>query len=191
MKSLITASALVLGGLAMPAAAATPIDLFLQNTNGADGFVDLTDSNSFTLWGGQTNNGAFTYMRGTADMDFTLSGNWFYETFDVDGPSYDPAGYFINSSIVFLTDNSGGNIQSGTFSLLLATGDSFGFFVQTTDGCCGRGSLAISDLSRPYVFGGDISTGAVPEPESWALLIAGFGLVGAVMRRRRMAPATA
>ena len=26
---------------------------------------------------------------------------------------------------------------------------------------------------------------AVPEPESWAMLIAGFGLVGAVMRRRR------
>jgi hypothetical protein len=28
---------------------------------------------------------------------------------------------------------------------------------------------------------------AVPEPANWALLIAGFGLTGAVMRRRRMA----
>jgi hypothetical protein len=28
---------------------------------------------------------------------------------------------------------------------------------------------------------------AVPEPASWAMLIAGFGLTGAVMRRRRMA----
>jgi hypothetical protein len=27
----------------------------------------------------------------------------------------------------------------------------------------------------------------VPEPESWAMLIAGFGMVGAVMRRRRVA----
>jgi hypothetical protein len=26
--------------------------------------------------------------------------------------------------------------------------------------------------------------GAVPEPASWAMLIAGFGLVGAVMRRQ-------
>jgi hypothetical protein len=32
--------------------------------------------------------------------------------------------------------------------------------------------------------------GAVPEPASWALLIAGFGLTGAAMRRRRM-PAVA
>ncbi len=31
------------------------------------------------------------------------------------------------------------------------------------------------------------ATGGVPEPDSWALLIAGFGLVGAASRRRRMA----
>ncbi len=29
-------------------------------------------------------------------------------------------------------------------------------------------------------------TGGVPEPASWAMLIAGFGLVGAVLRRRRL-----
>lgn len=32
-----------------------------------------------------------------------------------------------------------------------------------------------------------VDTGAVPEPASWALLIAGFGLTGAAMRRRRAA----
>ncbi|MEY2883316.1 MAG: hypothetical protein RL490_1040 [Pseudomonadota bacterium] len=31
----------------------------------------------------------------------------------------------------------------------------------------------------------DAAAGAVPEPASWAMLIAGFGLTGAAMRRRR------
>jgi hypothetical protein len=34
-----------------------------------------------------------------------------------------------------------------------------------------------------------INLGAVPEPSSWAMLIAGFGLVGAAARRRRVATA--
>jgi hypothetical protein len=29
------------------------------------------------------------------------------------------------------------------------------------------------------------TSGAVPEPASWAMLIAGFGLVGAMQRRRQ------
>ena len=33
--------------------------------------------------------------------------------------------------------------------------------------------------------GGNGETPAVPEPASWAMLIAGFGLTGAMMRRRR------
>jgi hypothetical protein len=31
------------------------------------------------------------------------------------------------------------------------------------------------------------AAGSVPEPQSWALMIAGFGLVGAAMRRRKVA----
>nr|WP_310523920.1 PEPxxWA-CTERM sorting domain-containing protein [Polymorphobacter sp.] len=31
----------------------------------------------------------------------------------------------------------------------------------------------------------ELGTGAVPEPASWAMMIAGFGLVGAAARRRR------
>ena len=33
----------------------------------------------------------------------------------------------------------------------------------------------------------NVSTGAIPEPASWAMMIAGFGMVGFAMRRRRMA----
>jgi hypothetical protein len=35
----------------------------------------------------------------------------------------------------------------------------------------------------PATFSGNVTF--VPEPENWALLIAGFGLTGAAMRRRR------
>lgn len=35
-----------------------------------------------------------------------------------------------------------------------------------------------------------VSTVAVPEPATWAMMIAGFGLVGAGLRRRRSAPAS-
>jgi hypothetical protein len=48
-------------------------------------------------------------------------------------------------------------------------------------GCC-RPRLGLSTLT--------ITTAApIPEPENWALLIAGFGLVGAAMRRRALARA--
>jgi hypothetical protein len=37
----------------------------------------------------------------------------------------------------------------------------------------------------------DVEAGSVPEPASWALMIAGFGLAGASLRRRRTAAACA
>jgi len=49
-------------------------------------------------------------------------------------------------------------------------------------------NTAIDVLGNPgyNISSGDIfSLYAVPEPDSWALMIAGFGLVGATMRRRR------
>lgn len=36
---------------------------------------------------------------------------------------------------------------------------------------------------------GEVSAPGIPEPDSWAMLIAGFGLIGAVARRRRVVAA--
>jgi PEP-CTERM motif len=56
------------------------------------------------------------------------------------------------------------------------------------------------DIDTVSTFVDDFSNGnynyafkvaGVPEPQSWAMLIAGFGLVGATLRRRRMAALTA
>jgi len=42
-------------------------------------------------------------------------------------------------------------------------------------------------VSAPSSGGGSSGPGAVPEPSAWALMIAGFGLTGAVLRGRRRA----
>jgi hypothetical protein len=53
-------------------------------------------------------------------------------------------------------------------------------------------SLTFTDTSENwhgFTIGIGQAGGVVPEPQSWAMLIAGFGLVGATMRRRRMVAA--
>jgi hypothetical protein len=46
-----------------------------------------------------------------------------------------------------------------------------------------QGTSGVGRATTVLIF--DPSGGVVPEPASWAMLIAGFGLVGATMRRRR------
>jgi hypothetical protein len=53
----------------------------------------------------------------------------------------------------------------------VAQGDTYGFYVAPEFSFFGRDALSI---------------GTIPEPSSWAMLIAGFGLVGATLRRRRV-----
>jgi hypothetical protein len=53
------------------------------------------------------------------------------------------------------------------------------FFIAAT----GPGDVTLTIHDSPFA-------GAVPEPESWALLIAGFGVTGAALRRRRAQAAT-
>jgi PEP-CTERM motif len=53
-----------------------------------------------------------------------------------------------------------------------------------------QGSFATLGTHSSQIFGAsqfatlNVSNGGVPEPASWALMIAGFGLVGGAMRRR-------
>jgi hypothetical protein len=57
------------------------------------------------------------------------------------------------------------NLGAGTYAIRFAQADNQLFFTQGVD------NVSVS--------------GAIPEPASWAMLIAGFGLVGAAGRRRR------
>jgi len=47
-----------------------------------------------------------------------------------------------------------------------------------------------SDAAGPLAAVFAVSTGSVPEPASWALMLGGFGLVGGAMRSRRKAAVT-
>lgn len=76
------------------------------------------------------------------------------------------------------TINGVGSSTSSNFTELLAAGSTVDFAV----GSGGNG----------YDYDSTLLTGTVtslPEPASWALMIAGFGMVGVAVRRRRYATA--
>lgn len=87
-------------------------------------------------------------------------------------------------------------IANDDFPSIGTSGFSFGLIAGTTyltvnsgfnNGDFGTYTMRISGP-------GDIipdGQGVVPEPATWAMMIAGFGLIGAAARRRRMASATA
>ena len=52
-------------------------------------------------------------------------------------------------------------------------------------------ALRLRSNGMAFEFDNIAATGAVPEPASWAMLIIGFGLIGAMMRRPRRAGVSA
>jgi hypothetical protein len=85
-----------------------------------------------------------------------------------------------------------GGTGGGSFTLRFASDDltqiTFNNFVDRYQSITGAGNVT-SAIGRPAEGGGGGGAGGVPEPATWALMIGGFGGVGALMRRRRMAVA--
>lgn len=82
------------------------------------------------------------------------------------------------------TSQFGFDISGGTGAAFANLGNSFGTVNLTTGVGTLVGTIGAGNLI-------DITAASVPEPASWAMMIAGFGLVGASMRRRAMTAATA
>ena len=67
------------------------------------------------------------------------------------------------------------------FSFSYLSGSGTSPFTLTLNGTAGPSAL----------YSGNLSVTAVPEPEQYAMLLAGFGLVGAIARRRKVKSTTA
>ena len=78
-------------------------------------------------------------------VDFTIAAvasglvsfDWAYETTDDDGPFYDHFGFLLNGFFTQLSDDNGGNSQSGSGAFAVSLDDVFGFRLDCTD--CGSG----------------------------------------------------
>jgi Protein of unknown function (DUF642)/PEP-CTERM motif len=120
------------------------------------------------LWGDQS--GAIsqtfnTILGKTYQLSF-LYGNNPYST-STASASFSVSG--LNGSVT----SSSGLSFAGYTGTFVGTGGATTLSFTNTNGCC-NGGIALDG----------VSVNAVPEPAAWALMIAGFGLVGGAMRRR-------
>lgn len=92
------------------------------------------------------------------------------------------------ASVLFYPASGGGG-----FDLNFAGGETVSLYTSDVNGFADLGSdLTIAPGHYTFVLDGssfagrgDVSVSSVPEPASWALMIGGFGLAGAALRRRR------
>ncbi|WP_293906213.1 PEPxxWA-CTERM sorting domain-containing protein [Phenylobacterium sp.] len=144
--------------------------------------LPYADSTLFTPHGtGSSNGGANGFQTARFSGVFSTAGASTLLTFNV--TSDDDVFVFIDGNYVDSTLDGIHAPKSDVFSTSVgAGGHTFNLFYADR-----HTVQAVLDFS---VDGATLSSGA-PEPASWAMMIAGFGGVGAMLRRRRQALATA
>ena len=156
---------------------------FTFNSTDGGGSVDATGAPSFLTLTGSDKNGNNATGGYASDQDITIvavaesiiSFTGTYETFDVRGPSYDPVGLLLNGVFTQLTDDFGAAFQTNSLSFHVNAGDIFGFRAHSVDSSWG-GSESV---------GFNFEITPVPEPETYAMFMAGLGLMGFIARRRK------
>lgn len=154
--------------------------------------------NTYFLWGvtSEGSGSLFMPLRGAGSSAITLS------------PLFGDrvTGYFsaaISGSMSYRLDNE--TVSSNGWDYFLATGNDLGYYPGGDAIVTGSGPFSFRQLSANCGgrdtgddFCGSVSyrvtydyspTDGVPEPSTWAMLIFGFGAVGAAMRRRSLAAA--
>lgn len=199
MKSMfLKAAAVVSLGLAaaVPAEAAVTFDIDTANT-----YVNVTD---FDDWGATSFSASLAALPGAFDLEVGESKVFNFIDLDIRG-IFGGAEATLEANLAFLTPGGAGGSQGqGSYVTFL--------------GFVSGGELTWQDIA-PITVGGatykvDFSDlhgisignpkvtatvtlleegvgGAVPEPATWAMLIAGFGMVGGAMRMNARRPALA
>jgi hypothetical protein len=142
--------------------------------------LDLT---TFTVSGSGSTSPTFASISGTSTLSGTVSGvssfDWFFQAGDY--MPYDDYSYFISTATGTVNLSSVGVVgdygNSGwqTYNFASAYTGALIFGVSNALDDVGQSTLSIQNVS------------AVPEPETFALMLAGFGLVGTIVRRRKQA----
>lgn len=161
----------------------------------ASGNAGIMDSNS--AWGNvAAQDGTyygFIQTTGSLSQTFTASstGDFLLNFFAAGRPSYagiaggdQTFNVLLNGTNIFTGSTSSGSAWTGLSSNLfsLVAGNSYTLIFQGTDtnpANNGDNTAFIDNVSLQS------STGAVPEPATWAMMLLGFGAIGFAMRRQR------
>jgi hypothetical protein len=175
-KTLLFAALAAASITASQASIVTGLDL--TGNGSVDGAIK-GDFLNFTLTGGNDGSESFssTQLVGNVLQSGNFSFSWSY--FTQDGSLFDPAGYVIDGAKTFLVDGS--NIvesASGTATVALLVGQSFGWFVDSSDNALGAGNLSIT--------ANNTSVAGVPEPSEFMLGALPALLGGVALLRRRV-----
>jgi hypothetical protein len=159
----------------------TILDGTVSSTTGAVNLIGAAYTNSFA---GTTS--TMLYAIDTVGDTLLRSTNpnaGTYTNLNLMGEAFQPLGLsFTNANMVGFDISANDSMAYLTIDSLLWRVD-LGTGRATSLGLVGAGPLR-GLTARGFM-------AAVPEPASWAMMIAGFGMVGAIARRRRMVPATA
>jgi hypothetical protein len=122
--------------------------------------------------------GAFTYSH---DICFNPFGGPFQGTFGINFGSDAFTGTLVGSD----TPNSTPGVfdLDWTYTILAGTGR----FLNASGTFLGTGTVDSRSFPAPLTlnFVGSIDAPAVPEPDTWAMMLFGFGAIGFAMRRRK------
>lgn len=122
------------------------------DADGGDGSVDTSGAPDFIIITGSDNqanepNNTTYCIAIPGSLNGTIFFDWDYETFDNDGPQWDPFGYSVNGNFEQLTNDGGANTQSGSESVSVEPGDLFCFVAQSGDQLFGEAVTEISEFS--------------------------------------------